>query len=185
MPDVPAELKQILDERAGKVHSSEGPVMACLAEILTAHDAMVRDRVNSAWRQHAADSDRRIDAALAHHPRDTSNPAGPWCPTCQVRYPCPTVLDLVGSIARIDPEELRKITDGAEERRQEMLRNPPKVTRPEDLMARLDMACVHPSDLAEVLSKATDTEDNAVSNDALDRLFAALKLVTDAQGDRR
>lgn len=137
------------------------------------------------WQQRSKAAEDRIDAAVAHHSRDTTTQAGPWCPTCKVRYPCPTVLDLVGETSRVDPKALAKMLEGAEERRQEMLRNPPKVTRPEDLMARLDMACVHPSDLAEVLSKATDTEDNAVSNDALDRLFAALKLVTDAQGDHR
>lgn len=34
--EIPANLKRILDERAGKEHSTEGPVMAALAEILTA-----------------------------------------------------------------------------------------------------------------------------------------------------
>jgi hypothetical protein len=147
--------------------------------------AAVVAAVSSAWEQRSAAAEARIDAAVAHHPRDVSNPLGPWCPTCLVPYPCPTVLDLVGETSRVDPQALAKMLEGAEERRQEMLHNPPKPTRPEDLMARLGKACVHPSDLAEVLSKATDTEDNAVSNDALDRLFAALKLVTDAEGDDR
>jgi hypothetical protein len=40
--DVPAELKRILDDAAGKEHSTAGPVMRCLADILTAHEAMVR-----------------------------------------------------------------------------------------------------------------------------------------------
>lgn len=43
--DIPADLKAILDKAAGKEHSAEGPVMACLAEILTAHGAMVSSRV--------------------------------------------------------------------------------------------------------------------------------------------
>lgn len=42
--EVPAPLKTILDTRAGKDHSAQGPVMACLAEILTAHEAMLRAR---------------------------------------------------------------------------------------------------------------------------------------------
>jgi hypothetical protein len=39
--EVPLELKEILDRRAGKVHSTEGRVMTCLAEILTRHREMV------------------------------------------------------------------------------------------------------------------------------------------------
>jgi len=39
--EIPADLKAILDKAAGKEHSASGSVMACLAEILTAHDAMV------------------------------------------------------------------------------------------------------------------------------------------------
>lgn len=27
----------------------------------------------------------------AEHPRDASNPAGPWCPTCMTVWPCPTL----------------------------------------------------------------------------------------------
>jgi hypothetical protein len=39
--EIPAELREILDRRAGKVHSAEGPVMRCLAEILTRHREIV------------------------------------------------------------------------------------------------------------------------------------------------
>lgn len=53
MPDIPAEavqaaaavdpaLKAILDERAGKTHNDDGPVMSCLEEILDLHAAQVR-----------------------------------------------------------------------------------------------------------------------------------------------
>jgi hypothetical protein len=40
--DVPQELKDILDSRAGKVHSAEGRVMQTLAEILTRFEEMIR-----------------------------------------------------------------------------------------------------------------------------------------------
>jgi hypothetical protein len=36
--DIPQELIDILDERAGKLHSRNGPVITALAEILTAWD---------------------------------------------------------------------------------------------------------------------------------------------------
>jgi hypothetical protein len=39
---VPVHLKAILDQRAGKDHSTSGAVMECLAEILTAHEADLR-----------------------------------------------------------------------------------------------------------------------------------------------
>lgn len=39
--EVPAEFKALLDQAAGKEHSADGPVMTCLAAILTAHRAMV------------------------------------------------------------------------------------------------------------------------------------------------
>lgn len=39
--DVPPDLKAIVDRAAGKEHSAAGPVMACLAELLTAHRRMV------------------------------------------------------------------------------------------------------------------------------------------------
>lgn len=35
--EIPADLKAILDKAAGEEHSEEGPVMACLADILTAY----------------------------------------------------------------------------------------------------------------------------------------------------
>lgn len=38
--EVPQELIDILDRRAGKRHSRNGPVVSCLAEILTAYDEM-------------------------------------------------------------------------------------------------------------------------------------------------
>lgn len=38
--DIPQELLDILDERAGKRHSREGSVVRCLAEILTRYDEM-------------------------------------------------------------------------------------------------------------------------------------------------
>jgi hypothetical protein len=41
--EIPDELKQILDERAGKEHSRQGPVMAALAEILTRHQEMLEE----------------------------------------------------------------------------------------------------------------------------------------------
>ena len=39
--EIPEELKRILDQRAGKEHSRQGPVMAALAEILTQHQKML------------------------------------------------------------------------------------------------------------------------------------------------
>ena len=41
---VPQNLKRIVDRAAGKEHSASGPVMACLAEVLAAHEAMVLRR---------------------------------------------------------------------------------------------------------------------------------------------
>lgn len=41
-PDqIPKELTDILDERASKQHRMEGPVISCLAEILTKHREQV------------------------------------------------------------------------------------------------------------------------------------------------
>lgn len=45
--EVPQELIDILDERAGKKHSRQGPVVCALAEILTRHDVM---RAEAGWR---------------------------------------------------------------------------------------------------------------------------------------
>lgn len=39
--EIPDELKRILDERAGKVHSANGAVMRALAEILTRYEEML------------------------------------------------------------------------------------------------------------------------------------------------
>ena len=39
--EIPPRLKEILDRAAGKDHSATGPVMACLAEILTEHQRML------------------------------------------------------------------------------------------------------------------------------------------------
>jgi hypothetical protein len=89
---------------------------------------------DSVWQQRAKAAEDRVDAALARHPRDTSNPLGPWCPTCLVAWPCGTVLDLAGETARIDPEELAKFLEAAEERR----RKPAKRDRPEDFAGRLE-----------------------------------------------
>jgi hypothetical protein len=41
--DIPQELINILDLRAGKVHSRKGPVVECLAEILTRHEEIMKD----------------------------------------------------------------------------------------------------------------------------------------------
>jgi hypothetical protein len=41
---IPAELIAILDQRAGKAHSRQGPVAACLAEILTRHEELLHPR---------------------------------------------------------------------------------------------------------------------------------------------
>lgn len=40
--EVPQEYKELLDDAAGKRHSITGPVMECLAEILTRHEEEVR-----------------------------------------------------------------------------------------------------------------------------------------------
>lgn len=39
--EIPAELRDILDRRAGKEHGANGPVLAALAEILTRHREML------------------------------------------------------------------------------------------------------------------------------------------------
>lgn len=50
--EIPAEIKEILDRLAGKDHSAEGPVMACLAEILTLHiDLVMRDATMTQWEE--------------------------------------------------------------------------------------------------------------------------------------
>lgn len=41
-------------------------------------------------RRRALEAEARIAAALALHPADTSNPHGPWCPTCMTAWPCAT-----------------------------------------------------------------------------------------------
>jgi len=41
--EVPAELKEILDSRAGRVHSAEGSVMRTLAEILTRYREILEE----------------------------------------------------------------------------------------------------------------------------------------------
>lgn len=48
--EVPAALKAIVDRAAGKEHSAAGPVMACVADLLTAHRRMVRiEMVAAGW----------------------------------------------------------------------------------------------------------------------------------------
>jgi hypothetical protein len=72
--EIPQQLIDILDARAGKVHSRQGPVVACLAEILTAYDWLklvpILSRTNEEWLAHLA----------AHHPdivqSDYIHPAG-------------------------------------------------------------------------------------------------------------
>lgn len=41
--EIPAELKEILDRRAGKDHSAKGSVMSALAEILTRYREMLEE----------------------------------------------------------------------------------------------------------------------------------------------
>ena len=45
---LPPELVAILDERAGRVHSPNGAVRSCLAEILNAYDAMRAEPADTA-----------------------------------------------------------------------------------------------------------------------------------------
>ncbi len=45
--EIPQELMDILDARAGKVHSRQGSVAACLAELLTTYDRL-RDQEETA-----------------------------------------------------------------------------------------------------------------------------------------
>jgi hypothetical protein len=40
---------------------------------------------------YAADKVATIERVRNLHPRDDRNPAGPWCPTCTVPWPCRTV----------------------------------------------------------------------------------------------
>lgn len=42
---IPQELVDLLDERAGKRHSADGPVLAALAEILDRYEVMIRKGV--------------------------------------------------------------------------------------------------------------------------------------------
>lgn len=43
--EIPGELVEILDRRAGREHSRDGSVLRTLAEILTRHEDIVRRRV--------------------------------------------------------------------------------------------------------------------------------------------
>lgn len=43
--DIPQELVDILDDRAGKIHSRSGPVVSCLAEILTKYEEIKFQRL--------------------------------------------------------------------------------------------------------------------------------------------
>lgn len=52
--DIPAELKDILDLRAGKIHSATGQVMNTLAEILTRYDE-IRNRPVDLEHSHEVD----------------------------------------------------------------------------------------------------------------------------------
>lgn len=113
--DIDPGSKAILDRAAGKDHSEQGPVMACLAEILTDARRLWRSE-EGAWQQRAAAAEALIDRALLQHPRDVSNPAGPWCPMCMVAWPCGTVLALTAGTAAFDPAERAAFTAGAEER---------------------------------------------------------------------
>lgn len=45
--DIPQELIDILDDRAGKKHSRSGSVVSCLAEILTKWEDIKRDQVSN------------------------------------------------------------------------------------------------------------------------------------------
>lgn len=58
--EIPAQLRELLDQAAGKTHSDEGPVMACLANILTTHEATVRTKI-------AADLERLADNTWRDH----------------------------------------------------------------------------------------------------------------------
>ena len=74
------------------------------------------ERVDAAYRQRAEAFEARIDVALLRHPRDDSNPHGPWCPTCMVAWPCGTALDLTAGTAAIAPDALAEFLAGAPER---------------------------------------------------------------------
>lgn len=45
--EIPQEIIDILDERAGKKHSRTGSVIQCLAEILTKWEELKRDQVSN------------------------------------------------------------------------------------------------------------------------------------------
>jgi hypothetical protein len=49
----------------------------------------------------------RNAAGAALHPRDDSNPHGPWCPTCLTAWPCATYRALVPCPARTAEGEQR------------------------------------------------------------------------------
>ena len=42
--EIPDRLMEILDRRAGKRHSRQGPVARCLAEILTEYEQMLNSK---------------------------------------------------------------------------------------------------------------------------------------------
>lgn len=65
--DIPPELIQILNDRAGKAHSTEGSVVSCLAEILT-HWEELRGGVTPMEMSHLVqdyDSQRAVELQLA------------------------------------------------------------------------------------------------------------------------
>jgi hypothetical protein len=48
--EVPQELIDLLDERAGRKHSRTGSVVSTLAEILTLYDELKRETRSNRWR---------------------------------------------------------------------------------------------------------------------------------------
>jgi len=81
-PDqIPAELKQILHDRAGKQHSDDGPVMAALAEILVRHAELLysvehqRYKNTLTWIRHVAGLHYFGGAFNPEHMRDLANMA--------------------------------------------------------------------------------------------------------------
>lgn len=44
----------------------------------------------------AHEAEAAVERAKALHPRDDSNPRGPWCGTCLTVWPCPTIRALDG-----------------------------------------------------------------------------------------
>lgn len=82
---------EVIAARDAEIERLRGLLELADASLLRMQTAccVERERAESA----AAERDRlntTLNRVRDEHPRDDSNPAGPWCPTCQTVWPCRT-----------------------------------------------------------------------------------------------